>query len=141
MDKPTKTAIEEWVRGTTGVFSLTNIYNELCILSPENKHYLRTIMRRLVQAKVLKVPPGKRDGLYCLVDDEAPEEHWQSADKMSVPLRFPFELEKLVRILPKSLIILARSSGAGKTALLYNILYMNMYDFEMHLFNSEMGLM
>ena len=48
----------------------------------------------------------------------------------------------MVRILPKSLIILAGSSGAGKTALLYNIVYMNMNDFEIHLFsNSEMGEM
>lgn len=140
MEKPTQTAIEQWVKSTTGVFSLGNIYSELRILAPETKHYLRVIMRRLVEKGVL-IALGKRDGLYRLVDDEAPEENWQFVDKRIVELKFPFELEKFVRILPKSLIILAGASGAGKTAMLYNILCLNMYDFDIHLFNSEMGLM
>jgi len=140
MEKLTQIAVEEWVKGTTGQFSLRNIYSELGILSAESKSHIRVIMHRLTEEGIV-VALGKRDGLYRLVDDEAPEEHWQNANKMSVPLRFPFELEKFVRILPKSLIILAGSSGAGKTALLYNIVVLNMYDFEMHLFNSEMGLM
>ena len=140
MDNPTKIAIEEWVKGTTGQFSLRNIYSDLRILAPETKSHVRVTMHRLREEGIV-VAIGKRDGLYRLVDDKAPEEHWQGADKMNVPLRFPFELEKFVRILPKSLIILAGSSSAGKTAMLYNIVVMNMHDFEMHLFNSEMGVM
>lgn len=139
MDNPTKIAVEEWVRGTTGIFHLKDIYSELYITSPESKSHVRVTMHRLIQNKVL-VAVGKRDGSYRLVDDQAPEINWQGADKTGVPLRFPFQLEKYVRILPKSLIILAGSSGAGKTALLYNIVYMNMDDFVIHLFsNSEMG--
>ena len=84
-------------------------------MSPEAKAYLRVIMRRLVDKGIL-VALGKRDGVYRLVDDEAPEENWQMADKRVVELKFPFELEKYVRILPKSLIIVAGSPGAGKTA-------------------------
>ena len=140
MDNPSKTVVEEWVAGTTGWFSLTNIYSEMKLMEPEQKAYLRVIIKRLKDEGTIR-PHGKRDGLYRLVDDKAPEEHWQRADKMSVPLRFPFELEKWVRILPKSLIILAGSSSAGKTAFLYNVVYLNMHDFPIHLFNSEMGVM
>jgi hypothetical protein len=141
MEKLTQIVVEEWVKGTTGQFSLTNIYNELGMLTPESKSHIRVIMHRLTEQGIV-VALGKRDGLYRLVEDEAPKINWRGADKMSVPLRFPFELEKFIRILPKSLIILAGSSGAGKTALLYNIVYMNMNDFEIHLFsNSEMGEM
>jgi len=138
-NKPSKTAVEEWVKGTAGQFSLRNIYSELPAPFPEDKAYVRVCMKRLKEAGIV-VAVGKRDGLYRLVDDEAPKINFRGADKTSIPLRFPFELEKLIRILPKSLIILAGSSGAGKTALLYNIVYMNMYDFPIHLFsNSEMG--
>jgi len=139
MEKPTQTTIEEWVKSTTGIFSLGNIYSELRILAPESKHYLRVIMRRLVEKGTL-VALGKRDGLYRLVENEAPEVNWQSADRGGVSLKFPFELEKYVRILPKSLIVVAGSVGAGKTALLYNIVCLNMYDFSIELLvNSEMG--
>lgn len=139
MEKPTQTTIEEWVKSTTGIFSIKNIYSELRILAPETKAHIRVIMHRLREAGIV-VALGKRDGLYRLVEDEAPEENWQLADKRSVSLKFPFELEKFVRILPKSLIILAGAPGAGKTAFLYNVLCLNMFEFDCHLFNSEMGL-
>lgn len=139
-EKPTQATIEEWVKSTTGQFSLQGMFHELYIISPEQKAYCRVIMHRLKEAGIV-VALGKRDGLYRLVDQEAPEENWQMVDKRVVELRFPFELEKYIRILPKSLIIVAGSPGSGKTCLLYNILCMNMYEFGIHLFNSEMGLM
>jgi hypothetical protein len=139
-EKTDQTTILEWVKSTSGQFTLKDIYNELYILSPESKAYVRVIMRRLKQAGIVEAL-GKRDGIYRLVDTEAPEENWQTVDKRVVELKFPFELEKYIRILPKSLIIIAGSPGAGKTALLYNIVCLNMYEFGIHLFNNEMGLM
>lgn len=139
-EKLTQAIIEEWVRSTTGQFNLKDIYHELYIMSPESKTHVRVIMHRLKEMGIVTAE-GKRDGTYRLVDQEAPEENWQAADKRVVELKFPFELEKYVRILPKSLIIVAGSPGSGKTCLLYNILVMNMYEFGIHLFNSEMGLM
>lgn len=139
MQELKQATIEEWVKSTTGVFSLKDIHNELDIGSGQGKAHLRQIMYRLKKADVVVSIKG-RDGLYRLVDDEAPEENWQFVDKSVVPLKFPFELENYIRVLPKSLIIVAGAPGAGKTALLYNIAVLNMHDFDIHLFNSEMGL-
>lgn len=140
MPELTHRIIEEWVKSTTGVFTLKDIHNELDIGSDRGKANLRVIMFRLKELGIVS-SISKRDGLYQLVDGEAPDENWQRADKRIVLLRFPFELEKYIRILPKSLIVIAGAPSAGKTALLYNIVDLNMNDFEIHLFNSEMGLM
>lgn len=132
--------VEEWVKSTTGVFSLKDIHNELDIGTDRGKANLRVIMFRLKELGIVS-SISKRDGLYQLIDGEAPEENWQRADKRVVLLKFPFALEDFIRILPKSLIVVAGSPSAGKTAFLYNIVDLNMYDFDIHLFNSEMGLM
>lgn len=139
MQELTKAIVEEWVRSTTGAFSLKDIHNELDIGSDKGKAHLRIIMKRLKDAGVV-VSIGGRDGIYRLVDDEAPEENWQGAERRTINLKFPFELERYIRILPKSLIVVAGAPGAGKTALLYNTVVLNMYDFDEHLFNSESGL-
>jgi hypothetical protein len=140
MQELTQGVVEEWIKSTTGAFSLRDIHNELDVGSDRGKAHLRMIMTRLKRAGVV-VAVGGRDGIYRLVDSEAPDENWQGVEMRIVPLRFPFGLEKYIRILPKSLIIVAGAPGAGKTALLYNIAILNMFDFDIHLFNSEAGLM
>lgn len=139
MQELTQGIVAEWIKGTTGVFGIKDIHNELDIGSDKGKAHLRVILYRLAKEGMI-IPVSGKDGFYRLIDIEAPDELWQGTKTKGIALKFPFELERYIRILPKSLIIVAGAPGAGKTALLYNIAYLNMYEFIIHIFNSEMGL-
>ncbi len=129
--------VEQWLELVTKTFTNRDAWNELGIVSPDGKTHLRQIFTRL-EARHLIVSLGR--GLYRKVDNEAKIIDWQAADSTNiVPLKFPFGLEEYVRIYPKSIIIVAGSKNAGKTAFLYNFIKLNMGSFSIDLFNSETG--
>lgn len=129
--------VEEWLTLVKGLFTTREIWDELGIITSENKAYLRTILSR-IEATNHIVLIGK--GVYRKVDNEAKVIDWQAADSEKiVPLKFPFGLEEYARIYPKSIIIVAGSKNAGKTGFMYNFIGMNMGSFAIDLFNSETG--
>jgi len=139
MLKLSRALVERWVKSTTGDFSLQDIRNELGIESDEGKGHLRVIMFHLRKDAIVQ-SVGKRDGVYRLIDDELIPMKLSGANPHKVlDLRFPFELERFVRIYRKNVIILFGSKSAGKTAFLINLAKMNMGRFPIVYFNSDMG--
>jgi len=127
--------IEEWISLIKGKFNVRDIWSEVGIESPEGKHHLRTILNRLEAKGVIAANGG---GAYRRLDNEAPVIEWQQADPGNVvPLRFPFGEHDLAKVYPKSIIIIAGSKNAGKTAYMYNFIKQNMGSFSIDLFNSE----
>ena len=127
--------IEQWISLVKGKFNIRDIWSEVGIESPEGRQHLRVILSRLVEKGILSSNGG---GGYRRVDIEAPIIAWQVADPNKVvPLRFPFGEHEFVKIYPKSIIIIAGSKQAGKTAYLYNFINLNMASFGIDLFNSE----
>ncbi len=51
----------------------------------------------------------------------------------------PFNLNRMVEIMPGNIILIAGEPNAGKTGLLLNVIRNNMHKVEIHYFNSEMG--
>lgn len=134
----TQAIVEGWISLATGQFSVRDVWAELGIESYEGKHHLRTILNRLEQKGIVK--SLSRDGTYRKTDTEAKVMEWQSANPLNIlPLKFPFGLEEHCRIYPKSIIIVAGSKNAGKTAWLYNFIQLNMGRGQIDLFNSETG--
>lgn len=133
------TLIKELVDKSKGRVTYTYIDRELDIRTPAEKNLRRVVFSDICDKNIVR-HDEKLPGVFWKVDTEAPDESWQGADKTTVPLKFPFELERYIRVLPKSLIVVAGAPGTGKTTLLYNIVYLNMYDFDVHLFNNEMGV-
>ena len=131
--------VKEWLEGVHGSFEIKNVWQELGITSQKSKHYLRIMLNRLVSQGILTI--GNRDGTYRKVDASMAPVDWQNADTSnSVNLRFPFGIEKYCKIYPRSIIVVAGSKSAGKTAFLYNMVYLNMNGpLHVDLFNSETG--
>lgn len=128
--------IEEWVSLIKGKFNVRDIWNEVGIESPEGKTHLRVILSRLEDKGIISANGG--GGNYRKLDNEAPIIDWQQADPTKlVPLLFPFGEHELVKIYPKSIIIVAGSKNAGKTAYMYNFIKMNMDKFIIDLYNNE----
>lgn len=130
--------IEQWISLIPGRFNVRDIWAEVGIESSEGKQHLRVILNRLEKKGL--VASISRDGNYRRVDIEAKVIDWQAADVENVvPIKFPFEIDGHCRIYPKSIIIVAGSKNAGKTAFLYNVIQLNMRQFSVDLFNSETG--
>ncbi len=114
MPELTKGIILEWVDLTVGWWDVTRLDKELDIVSPQGKATRRTIVYRLVKDGYLEKHKYK-EGSYRRVEAQATELDWQSADSKAVlDLRFPFGIEDYVKIFPKSIIVVAGASNAGK---------------------------
>ena len=132
----TQAIVEQWVSLTKGQFNVRDIWQEIGIETPEGKNYLRKILSRMPNVKQLE----KGFGNYRVIDSQAMEMNWEHADPANiVPLLFPFGEHEFVKIFPKSIIIVAGSKQAGKTAYLYNFIKLNMSKYTIDLFNSETG--
>ena len=135
----TQAIVEQWVSITRGQFNVRDIWAEIGIDSPEGKNHLRKILDRL-ETKEIITHIEKGYGNYRCIDNAATKIEWENADPdNTVPLLFPFGEHEFVKIFPKSIIIVAGSKQAGKTAYLYNFIKLNMPKYAIDLFNSETG--
>lgn len=131
----TQAVVEEWIALIKGTFCVRDVWNDIGIETPEGRQHLRVILRRLEDKGIIST---NGSGMYRKLDSEAPVIEWQAADpNRVVPLLFPFGEHKLCRVYPKSIIIIAGSKNAGKTAYMYNFIKLNMADFGIDLYNSE----
>lgn len=134
----TQAVIEEWVSLVKGKFNVRDIWSEVGIETPQGKQHLRTILDRLEDKGIVSSNGG--GGAFRKLDKEAPLIDWRSANPANtIPLSWPFELEKYALIYPKNVVIIAGSKQEGKSTFLYNFIKLNMYKYQIDLFNSETG--
>jgi len=82
---------------------------------------------------------GNRNGCYRRIESQCEDIDFLNASEEGVNLRWPFEIERYVRILPKNIVVIAGTPDAGKTAFLLNVVKENMQGHKIHYFSSEMG--
>jgi hypothetical protein len=130
--------IFDWVSVTNRYFNVTDCDRELQIVTKEEKANRRVIFHRLVKDGVLEKHP-EREGIFRRVLKECEEIDFLNAPTETVPLRLPFDIEKMVEIMPGNIIVVAGEQNAGKTGFLLNAAKLNMQRFEINYFSSEMG--
>jgi len=139
MPELTKAEVEKWVRTTNGVFTNDRIDKDMNIQTRAGRAARRTSLSRLVKEGVLS-RPTKQDGVFRLVEEDAPEINFRDVDISKVlGIKWPFGLENWVDIYPKSVIVAAGDSDSGKTAFLLKLAHMNQDYMETVYFSSEMG--
>lgn len=130
--------IKEWVMTSNGFFLTSDCFRELLMTSrPDQKAGYLALMK-LCKAGILEKHGDKR-GCFRVVDNQVEAIDFLNASSESLNVRWPFELEKLVKTLPKNIVIIAGEPNAGKTALLLNVAEMNQGSHEVYYFSSEMG--
>lgn len=138
MEKLTQALVEAWVRTTTDRFHLDRILDSAVI--PESRGHLRVIMHRLCEKGIAEAIKGRGDGWFRFIDKELMPMRLSGANPNKViALKLPFGLEKYIRIYRKNIIIIFGSKSAGKTAFLINLAKLNMGNFPIAYFNSDMG--
>jgi predicted ATP-dependent serine protease len=101
---------------------------------------LSKIFERMVTEGLLE--RGTRRGQFRRIEKEAEIIDFANADCSTIlDLRWPapFNLQRLVNLYPKNIVIVAGATNAGKTALLLNVVQVNMDRHRVVYFSSEMG--
>jgi len=130
--------LRRWVTLQDGYINLTDAYQSLQILTSEERRNAHVIMHRLRKEGLVE-KYGDKSGCYRRVDNEAEPIDFLSASTDALDIHWPFEIESLVRTLPKNIIVIAGESNAGKTAFLLNFVRLNQNKHKIYYFSSEMG--
>lgn len=130
--------VRSFVDVSTGEFIISDLYRELNLVSKDEKGAVRVALHTLVEKKVLE-KDSKRDGKYRKVEHDCSPIDWKNAPDTEVPLDWPFKIQELVRVFPRSIVVIAGRSNYGKTAYLLDFVRRNMGAYDIHYFNSEMG--
>lgn len=130
--------VKEWVLLTKGYFLSTDVASCLQLLTRQEKVNLSQILRRLCEEGLLE-RYGNKNGCFRVIDTSVEEIDFRNAPTSCIDIKWPFEIERYVRTLPKNIIIAAGVSNSGKTAFLLNLIEANMDKHEIVYFSSEMS--
>mgnify|MGYP005843365365 FL=1 len=130
--------IRDWIGVTNGNFSVTNLYKEIQSVTSEEKTKVRVILGRLVKEGLIE-RVGNEDGHFRRIESDYTEIDLLAPRRDDLNLKWPFEIERYVRTLPKNIIVIAGTPEAGKTAFLLNVVKDNMKRFKIRYLSSEMG--
>jgi hypothetical protein len=135
----TQAIIEEWVALADRTFSAKDICNDIGIETPQGKQHLKVILHRLKEKGIIQTTG--REGVWRKTDQTLTPIPWQQANpNAELNLIFPFGIEAVAKLYPKSIVVVAGSKQAGKTAFLLNFLVKNMNNpMGIDFFNSETG--
>lgn len=138
MKELTTQVVVDWINITDGrSFQTRDLWNELNIVSSAGKNNLRVILHRLKKDGLI-VTDGRYGG-FRLVDVDAPEVDWQGATENFIDIKFPFELEKYIRMKRRTYMVVAGDTNAGKTAFALNTVNKNMYNHKVLLLTALEG--
>jgi len=119
-------------------FTVEQVDKQFNIQSRMGKNHRWHVLENLVKAGTLeKLGTGK----YRVVNYEQTEINWWDLpDDANIDIMYPLGLEKYVKTYRSSIIIIAGSPGAGKTAFIYDFILKNMYNpLGITLFTNDMS--
>lgn len=117
--------VERWVEFAEGDFTIADIYRDLNIKTAEDKDTCQSALRELVRRGVIE-KCGSKNGWYRRRVVELEEiDLTKQEDTSFYPMWLPFGLDKMCRVQKKNIIIVAGETNAGKTGLLFNLVYQN----------------
>lgn len=132
--------VRQFVVSTNGHFLSTDVHRELGVSTRVHKKNVSEILRRLINDGLIE-RYGNKNGCFRLIDKNLEKIEWGKDPGKELDISLPFNLNELVKIYPKNIIIVAGMSNAGKTAFLLNIAGLNLdrYKGRINYFSSEMG--
>lgn len=132
-------AVDVFIKQAHGKeFHIREVYSTLHITTRQEKQNISKILNRKVDKGEL-IKPRKENGWFRAVQDELCLMDWKNADTTGVPLKFPLGIEKMVKIFPRNIILLAGYPNTGKSSFCLEFARLNKKERDIYYFNSEMG--
>lgn len=130
--------VESWVLLQTGYFSVTSCYNELQVVTKEDKNAVRVALSRLNNKVIEKY--GQKDGTYRKIEKDFEFINFDEnePDEVEYPIKLPLGLNDIAEVSQGNIILVAGEFNAGKTAFLLNVLKMNKGKLPIRYISSEM---
>jgi len=128
----TKEIIKNWWLTTTGEAHFTAVMGGLWKREAPTYNKIKNWTHELAEERVIVKSGGKRDGIYRLMDRAEEEVMWwlgADIEDSQVNLRLPFNLHKACYVSRPALILISGDTNAGKTALIDNIINLNLDKF------------
>jgi len=129
--------VRAWVDSTFGNIYSTEVRKLLQISTIQEVKNLSIIFKRLCDEGILE--RLSKNGSFRRVENKAEEIDIFSDTDTPLNLNYPLGIESFVHTMPKSIIIIAGESDAGKTAFLLNFSSLNLDYYPITYFSSEMG--
>jgi hypothetical protein len=130
--------IEAYLDVVQGRFRLADIYRDLNITSLQDKKKVWfAVDKRVEQGKLKKV--GRWSGTYETIEGDLTPMNLADREINFYDFKFPLQLEQLVKIPERSIMVLAGAQNVGKTLFFLNFIKMNMNKYKINYFNSEMS--
>lgn len=132
--------VRNFCLSSNGIFSSSDVVNCLSLSSRKDKQHVSNTLGRLIKEGLIE-RYGNKNGHFRLIDRSLDLIDWTKDPGEEIDISLPFGLNKLVKIYPRNLIVIAGMSNAGKTAFLLNIVKLNLDKFKnkINYFSSEMG--
>ena len=135
---PLSNRLFDYIEQSSGWFFTDDINRALNIINTKDKENIRIQCHLLAKKGLLQKDPH-RTGHWRKLDKELITHDILSAEAaVGMDVCYPFGLERLFLTMPKSIVLLAGATGAGKSAFAINFLMMNQWKHECHYFSSEL---
>jgi hypothetical protein len=130
--------VEEWISVTKRNWSVTEVQRDVTSVTKQDKAAVRMAVKRLKDSGIIE-PVTSKSGVYRRVDNTVEEIDIFSDTDNPLNIKYPLGIESFVRTMPKSIVVIAGESDAGKTAFLLNFSSLNLDYYPITYFSSEMG--
>jgi primase-polymerase (primpol)-like protein/KaiC/GvpD/RAD55 family RecA-like ATPase len=131
--------IKEWIENSRGCFTVDQVDRDLVLTTRAEKKHRSKILSRYLDKELVKRDKNSQ-GRYWIIDKSLDVIDINNVDVSPLPVIFPFGLSDYVSIPKKSIVVVAGSTNAGKTALMLNIASLNIdQDLKILYLMSEMG--
>jgi len=136
--------IKNWIISyADGIFGLEDVVKFFGYQNNTKKRqHVSKCLQRLCKDK--NVPDGiieriGKQGRFRKIEDDLERMDFINGNENAVDLWLPFDLNRLVQIMPGNIILIAGEKGSGKTTISLNMAWANRKAWDVHYFNSEMG--
>lgn len=136
--KMVKESIKSFVTRSSGEFWYRDICHALHLVERGDKNNASKVLSRMVERGEL-IRNGKREGKFRKPDTELSLMDWKDADTTGLDIKFPLDLERMVKVFPRNILLIAGFPNSGKSTFCLDFARLNMKERDVYYFNSEMG--
>lgn len=131
--------IQEWVENSTGSFTNADVDREFNLVTREQKKHRSKCLNIYKEKKLVRADKRVK-GKWHVIDNKVEWVDLTNVEDVTFPINLPFDLHQKISIPTKSIIVLAGTTNAGKTAFILNTLLLNLKQkYEKVYLMSEMG--